>query len=167
MREVLDRVHVDETNRVARAAGVDPVRERRRLIKGARWLLLRNARHLQRKERARLQDRLAMNRRPWVVFLLKDALKALWRFTYRGAAHRGWRPWYGWAIRSRIPALIRFAQPRRQKRPGILAHGRYPLHTGVLGGINNKSKVIKRIASGFRNDASVFLEIRNAFPGLP
>lgn len=35
-REVIDRVRVDETNRVARAAGAGPVRDRRRVIKGAR-----------------------------------------------------------------------------------------------------------------------------------
>ena len=33
-------------------------------------------------------------------------------------------------------------------------------------GINNKIKVIKRIAYGFRDDAYFFLKIRAAFPGL-
>ena len=43
-REVIDRVRVDETNRIARAAGPnDPAtRARRRVIKGTRWLLLKN-----------------------------------------------------------------------------------------------------------------------------
>ena len=36
---------------------------------------------------------------------------------------------------------------------GILSHCRFPLHTGVLEGINNKIKVIKRVAYGFRDDA--------------
>jgi hypothetical protein len=34
-------------------------------------------------------------------------------------------------------------------------------------GINNKIKVIKRIAYGFRDDAYFFLKIRAAFPGKP
>ena len=43
-REVIDRVRVDETNRIARAAGPNDQRTRahRRVIKGTRWLLLRN-----------------------------------------------------------------------------------------------------------------------------
>jgi len=50
---------------------------------------------------------------------------------------------------------------------GILSHGRYPLHTGILEGINTKIKVLKRIAYGFRDEAYVFLKIRAAFPGIP
>jgi transposase len=166
-REVIDRVRVDETNRVARAAGPGPTRARRRVIKGTRWLLLRNKRNLRPEERVRLHELLAANRRLWVVYVLKDALKQLWRYRYRGAAQRAWRQWYGWAIRSRIPALLTFARNLKAKLPGILAHCQYPLHTGVLEGINNKIKVIKRMAYGFRDDAYFFLKIRAAFPGNP
>ena len=49
--------------------------------------------------------------------------------------------------------------------PGIIAHCRWPLHTSVLEGVNNKIKVIKRMAFGFRDDAYFFLKIRAAFPG--
>jgi len=47
----------------------------------------------------------------------------------------------------------------------ILAHCRWPLHTSLLEGINNKIKVIKRMAYGFRDDQYFFLKIRAAFPG--
>jgi transposase len=164
-REVIDRVRVDETNRVARAAGPGATRERRRVIKGARWLLLRNKGTLKPEERIRLKELLAANRRLWVVYVLKDALKALWDYRYAGAAHRAWQHWYGWAVRSRIPALVAFATKLKPRLAGILAHCRYPLHTGVLEGINNKIKVLKRMAYGFRNDAYFFLKIRAAFPG--
>ena len=43
--------------------------------------------------------------------------------------------------------------------------GPYPLHTGTLEG-NTKIKVMKRMAYGFRDDASSFLKIRAAFPGV-
>ena len=36
-----------------------------------------------------------------------------------------------------------------------------------LEGINNKIKVIKRMAYGFRDDEYFFLKIRAAFPGNP
>lgn len=48
-----------------------------------------------------------------------------------------------------------------------LLHCRYPLHTGLLEGINNKIKVLKRMAYGFRDDAYFFLKSRAAFPGIP
>jgi transposase len=167
-REVIDRVRVDQTNRVARAAGPGRTRALRRVIKGTRWLLLRNRANVTRpQDRVRLREVLAANRPLWVVYVLKDALKHLWRYRYRGAAHRAWTEWYGWAIRSRIAALVAFARRLKAKLPGILAHCQYPLHTGVLEGINNKIKVIKRMAYGFRDDAYFFLKIRAAFPGIP
>lgn len=168
-REVVDRVRVDETNRIARAAGPNAlaIRARRRVIKGTRWVLLRNKANLTRPERVRLKEVLAANRHLWVVYVLKDALKELWRYKYVGAALHAWDEWYGWATRSRIPALVTFARNLRPKLPGILAHCHYPLHTGILEGINNKIKVLKRMAYGYRNDAYFFLKIRAAFPGIP
>lgn len=47
----------------------------------------------------------------------------------------------------------------------ILAHCRWPLGTNLVEGINNKIKVIKRVAYGYRDDAYFFLKIRAAFPG--
>lgn len=167
-REVIDRVRVDATNRIARASGrADQTRDRRRVIKGARWLLLRNKEHLPYKDRIRLKELLALNRHLWVVYVLKDGLKDIWHYKYTAVARRAWDAWYGWAIRSRIPALVAFARKLKVKLPGILAHCRFPLHTGVLEGMNNKIKVLKRMAYGFRNDAYFFLKIRGAFPGNP
>jgi transposase len=169
-REVLDRVRVDQTNRLARAGRAADRRTRalRRVIKGTRWLLLRNRQNVTAPgDRVRLREVLAANRPLWVVYVLKDALKQLWRYRYRAAAQRAWRQWYGWAVRSRIPALVAFARRLKAKLPGILAHCQYPLHTGVLEGMNNKIKVLKRMAYGFRDDAYFFLKIRAAFPGIP
>jgi transposase len=169
-REVVDRVRVDETNRLARAGRPRDRRTvaMRRVIKGTRWLLLRNRENVTAaRDRVRLRDVLAANRRLWVVYVLKDALKRLWRYRYQGAAQRAWHEWYGWAVRSRIPALVAFARRLKVKLAGILAHCQYPLHTGVLEGMNNKIKVIKRMAYGFRDDAYFFLKIRAAFPGNP
>jgi Transposase len=57
------------------------------------------------------------------------------------------------ALRSCIEPLRRFARRSRPYASGILAHCRYPLGTNLIEGINNKIKVIKRMARGFRDDA--------------
>jgi len=168
-REVIDRVRIDETNRIARAGRPtdERTRARRRVIKGTRWLLLRNKENLPAADRVRLKELLALNRHLYVVYVLKDGLKDIWRYRYTAVAQRAWDTWYGWAIRSRISALVTFARNLKAKLPGILAHCRYPLNTGVLEGMNNKIKVLKRSAYGFRNDEYFFLKIRAAFPGIP
>lgn len=169
-REVIDRVRVDETNRIARAAGKNhmAIRARRRVIKGTRWLLLKNREHVTApSDRVRLRELLRANRSLFIVYVLKDDLKQLWRFRYPGAARRFWRDWYRRARQSRIPALVTFAEHLAVRIEGVISHCRYPLHTGILEGINNKIKVMKRMAYGYRDDAYFFLKIRAAFPGFP
>ncbi|MAD72137.1 MAG: ISL3 family transposase, partial [Alcanivorax sp.] len=43
----------------------------------------------------------------------------------------------------------------------------YRLNTSVLEGMNNRIKVIKRMAYGYRDSDCFFLKIKAAFPGNP
>lgn len=142
-------------------------RGERKVIKGSRWLLLRNSVNLRRKDRVRLRELLTANRRLATVYMLKDDLKSLWDYRYPNGAMPFFREWYARAIRSRIEPLKRFARQIREKIDGILAHCKYPLHTSLLEGMNNKIKVIKRMAYGYRDEDYFFLKIRAAFPGIP
>jgi transposase len=160
-REVIDRVRVDEANRLR---SDKPARQ---VVKGARWLLLRNAENISSDERIRLKELLAANRALMLVYVLKDDLKHLWNYRYEGAARRFWDQWYRRARCSRIEPLKKFALNLKEKLHGVLAHCRWPLHTSLLEGINNKIKVLKRMAYGFRDQEYFFLKIRQAFPGIP
>jgi len=95
--------------------------------------------------------------------LLKDDLKQLLRFRYPAAA--SWRQWFRRALASRLPPLVALAKHLAVPIDGVINHCRYPLHTGLLEGINNKIKVLKGMAYGFRDEAHFFLKIRAAFPG--
>jgi transposase len=160
-REVIDRVRVDEANRLRHD------RPARHLVKGSRWLLLRNRENVTRPDdQVRLSELLAANRALLTVYLLKDHLKTLWHYRHAGYAQRCWNAWYRRAMHSRIEPLKAFARRLKPYLPGILAHCRWPLGTNLIEGINNKIKVIKRMAYGFRDDAYFFLKIRAAFPGI-
>lgn len=159
-REVIDRVRVDRANEL------HTDRPQRKLVKGARWILLKNRDSLRPGEEVSLEELLAANRSLFVVYVLRDALKDLWSYRHPGYAVRAWRSWYRKALRSGIEPLRRFARALRHYLPGILAHCRWPLGTNLIEGINNKIKVIKRMAYGFRDEAYFFLKIRAAFPGV-
>jgi len=159
-REVIDRVRVDCAN------ALRSDKPARRVVKGARWLLLKNRDNLAPQQDIQLKELLAANRSLFVVHVLRDALKDLWSYRHAGYAERAWRSWYAKARRSRIEPLKRFAANLKPYLPGILAHCRFPLGTNLIEGINNKIKVIKRMAYGFRDDAYFFLKIRAAFPGV-
>ncbi len=159
-REVIDRVRVDEANRLKEDI------TKREVVKGSKWLLLRNRDNLKTTDRIRLKDLLDANKHLAITYILKDDLARLWDFVYEGAARRFWNEWYNRAIHSRIEPLRKFANALNQKIHGVLAHCHYPLNTSVIEGINNKIKVIKRMAYGFRDDEYFFLRIKDAFPGI-
>lgn len=159
-REVIDRVRVDEANRLRHD------KPARQVVKRARWLLLRNRENLPRPEDAvQLDELLAANQALMTVYVLKDDLKQLWRYRHSDNARTFWEGWLQRAMESGIEPLMRFARNLQPYVRGILAHCRYPLHTSLLEGINNRIKVIKRMAYGFRDQEYFFLKIRAAFPG--
>lgn len=160
--DVIDRVRVDEANRL-RAD-----KRARKVIKTARWLLLRNPASLKRPEdRVRLQELLEANQTLMTVYILKDELKQLWRQPSPERARQAWQDWFAKATASGIAPLARFARKLEPYLNGIVSSARWKLNTSVLEGINNRIKVIKRMAYGFRDDAYFFLKIRAAFPGNP
>ena len=59
--------------------------------------------------------------------------------------------WRRRALASRLAPLRAFVRRLTPYLKGIISHCRYPLHTSVLEGINNKIKVLKRIAFGYRS----------------
>jgi transposase len=156
---MVDRIRVDQAN----ALREDPAQ--RKVIKGSRWLLLRNAENLQEDQAVRLQDLLKANEPLALVYVLKDALKDVWYAPSIKEGWRRWRAWYKQALESGLEPLRRFARNLRKYVRGILASARYPMHSSVLEGVNNRIKVIKRMAYGFRDADYFFLKIKAAFPG--
>ena len=158
-REVIDRTRVDSANQLRHD------KPARKIVKSSRWLLLRNRSNLERDDKIRLRDLLTANKALMTVYVLKDDLKHLWSYRREAWARAAWRSWRRRALRSGIPALKRFAKNLSRRIDGVLAHCRHPIHTSLLEGMNNKIKVIKRMAYGYRDDAYFFLRIRAAFPG--
>lgn len=158
-REVIDRVRVDQAN----ALRDQPVA--RKVIKRSRWLLLRNRDHLDAAQDIRLTELLAANVPLATVYLLKTALKEIWFAPSVLHGARRWRNWYRMTIDSGLAPAIQFAKRLKKYLRGILASARFPMNTSILEGVNNRIKVIKRMAYGFRDSAYFFLKIKDAFPG--
>ena len=159
-REVVSRVRVDAANQLRHD------KPARRVIKRSHWLLLRNRANLAEHEQVRLSEVLEANQSLMTAYVMKEQLKALWNVPTAWAWRRAWKQWLRHARESAIPALMHFANCLRPYWRGILSRVRWPMHTGLVEGINNRIKVIKRIAYGYRDDAYFFLKIRAAFPGV-
>ncbi|NHO68578.1 ISL3 family transposase [Aestuariicella hydrocarbonica] len=158
-REVIDRVRVDQANQLRHD------KPARKVVKRSRWLLLRNKANLKDNQALELEELLQANQPLMTVYLLKDQLKELWYAPSEEEARQRWKDWFSLALSSGLAPLQQFARRLKGYLEGIVASARYRLNTSVLEGMNNKIKVIKRMAYGYRDNDYFFLKIKAAFPG--
>ena len=155
--EVIDEVRREE---VRKARG--PMKK---VVKGSRYLLLKNRCNLRAPQRVHLRELLAVNERLSAVYQLKDQLKMLYRYRYRAWAKRAIDQWCEMAAEIDHHAMHRFIGRLRFFEHGILNHCNYPIGTSPLEGVNNKIKVIKRKAYGFHDPHYFALKVKQALPG--
>lgn len=133
----------------------------RKLLKGTRWLLLKNRENLdsEKQEQKRLEEALMVNRPLAIAYYLKEELALLWQQESPEQAQKVLGSWVAKAFASGIRRLRKFANMLLAHRSGILAWYDYPISTGPLEGINNKIKTMKRQAYGFRDNEFFVLKL--------
>lgn len=131
------------------------------VLKGTRWLLLKNPENLNqdRKEAERLEEALRLNKPLAIAYYLKEDLRQLWEQPSKAAAAAFLEDWIARAETAGIPFLLRFSKTLALHRRGLLAYYDYPISTGPLEGTNNKIKTMKRQAYGFRDQEFFKLKI--------
>src|SRR5215831_2780320 len=125
----------------------------RKILKGTRWLLLKNPENLDplRNENQRLEDALKLNTPLTIAYYLKEDLRPIWQQTNKATARKVLEDWIRRADASGVRMLQQFARTVDEHRAGILAFYDYRISTGPLEGVNNKIKTLKRQAYGFRD----------------
>lgn len=135
--------------------------QQRPLLKGTRWLLLKNPENLDpaRNEQQRLQEALQINAPLATAYYLKEDLRQIWDQPDKATARRVLQDWLRRARASGIPMLIQFAATLEEHQHGILNYYNYPISTGPLEGTNTKIQLLKRQAYGFRDHEFFKLKI--------
>jgi transposase len=125
----------------------------RQVLKGTRWLLLKNPENLNQKHREheRLSTALELNQPLALAYYMKEDLRQIWMQPDKTTAAAVLQDWVERARASGISMLIKFSKTLALYRRGILAYYDYPISTGPLEGTNNKIKTMKRQAYGFRD----------------
>lgn len=135
------------------------------ILKGSKYLFLKNCGRLRYEQRVKRDDILAMNAPLNTVYWLKDLLAHLWSYQRVGSARATLAQWCDVARQDGHPALSRFARTLERYQEGILNHCKHPMHTSRLEGVNNRIKVITRSAYGFDDPDYFALKVKQAFPG--
>ena len=155
---VFDHFHVikmfnDKLSNFRRALYHKLTEEHRDVLKGTRWLLLKNPENLDpnKNEQERLQEALDLNQPLSTVYYMKEDLRQIWNQSSKSEAEACLDDWIARARASGIQMLLRFANTLASHKSGILAYYDYPISTGPLEGTNNKIKTLQRQAYGFRD----------------
>jgi transposase len=153
---------IDEVRREEVRKAVGPMK---RVVKGSRYLLLKNRQNLHPDQRDRLDELLKLNENLNRVYVLKDQLKVIYQYKRRRAAKAALDDWCAMAARVDNRWMRQFVKTLRRYEYGILNHCDFPIGTSRLEGMNNKIKLIKRKAYGYHDPVYFGLKIKQAFPG--
>lgn len=127
--------------------------EKRSLIKGARWLLLRKDRDIfDDEKKMRLENILQTNTPLFHAYYLKEDLDQIWMQRSKQEAEKQLFYWCQRAKETQLTPFIKVANTLMARRSGILAWYDAPVTNAMLEGINNKIKVMKRRAYGYRDE---------------
>jgi transposase len=158
VKVIHDRYHlVANMNAVLDEVRRDEYREKqgpeRAVIKGSRYLLLSGWEKVASDEtkRTRLEALLALNETLHKAHLLKEDLRLFWEQDSRGQAEAFISTWLKEARSASNAHLSAMADTVETHLEAILNYYDHPITTGPLEGINNKIKVLKRVAYGFRD----------------
>jgi transposase len=135
--------------------------QEQKLIKGIRWLLLKNSESLDPKKREpqRLKRALDLNEPLAIVYYMKEDLRQLWMQGSKFQAQLFLEDWLDMARSSGIRMLEKFANTLEAHQEEILNYYDYRISTGRLEGTNTKIKAMSRQAYGFRDHEFLKLKI--------
>lgn len=145
----LNKTLDDIRRKEAAAASV----EQKNIYKGVRYLLLTGEEKIESDSAAqhRLNRLLELNKTLSTAYVMKEELRRLFECRSPAEAESYLEGWITKAQASMIAQLIKFANKLWVHRTGIFNYFRHRITTGKVEGINNKIKVLKRQAYGFRD----------------
>lgn len=161
---IYDRFHVmkhlnDAVDKIRRRVQREMTPVDRRVIKNKRYLILKAAENLRKKDRVSLQELLDANREIATAYVLKEEFREWFRCRTPASARRYLRDWIGKVRESRIPELQEFLALLKRRRRGIRNYFRYHVTNGMSEGFNNVVKTIKKTAYGFHDSRYFRLKI--------
>lgn len=161
---VHDRFHIakhlnEAVDRVRRSEHKELRAEGDFSLKGTKHLLMYHPDHLNDEQREwieALKDAELKTARAWAI---REHFRWFWNYTYAGNASKFFDRWHAWAIRCRLPPIVRVGQMLKRHLPRILTWFRHPISNGPAEGFNSVIQSLKSAARGFRNFANYRIRI--------
>ncbi len=136
--------------------------EGKALLKGSRYLLLKNKGNLKESGKDKLENILEYNKQLNVVYTLKEQLQAIWDNVTVPSFLSALNQWCDMARETDIPELTIFANTLERHTTGLISYCLYPINTGPIEAHNITINLVKRKARGFHDNEYFKLKIFQA-----
>jgi transposase len=169
---IYDRFHIvklllDAVDTVRRSECANLEGDERKALKDTRFALLRNPKHLKRKDRLAIARVEATNRRLTRAYELRVDFEQFWGITDEDEGREFLMNWTRSALLSRQQPLRKFATTIRGHIDGVLGFIRWcGITSGQAEGMNNKIKLLIHRAFGFKSAAAVMAMITLCCSGI-
>jgi len=164
--DALDEIRREVWNQARRAGHKQAAKE----LKGARFVLWKNAHRLTERQRIKLAQIQQTNKPLYRAYLISQQLREIYRVTYEEAVEL-LDAWLAWARRCRLAPFVKLAKTITKQRPGIEAAIRHGLSNARIEQVNTQLRLITRRAYGFRTPealiALAMLTLGGLCPPLP
>ena len=134
----------------------------RAAMRGKRWLLLTRWHNLPGPKRTQLKAALALNRRLFKAYYLKEQIERLWGYSYEGAAVRFLDEWVRSLRWQRLPAFQKLALTLLTHHEGLLAYCKHKVPFGVVEAINGNLRALIRRGRGYRDHEYLILKAQRS-----
>jgi transposase len=149
---VFDHFHVSAViNKALDEIRKSEQKNNKNIIKGKRFLLLRNYSDLDPEERLNLDTLFNINEKLFKAHAFKEQFRMFWEQSNEQEAARFFLIWYAEVYKSGIKPLIKAANTLLRYGNGLINYFKHRISNGKIEGINNKIKTMKRQAYGFRD----------------
>lgn len=162
VRHLMDAVDTVRKEEARELNSEDP-----ELLKKTRYLWLKNPWNLTDLQKVRLRDLEKLNLKINRAYLLKEAFRRFWDYTYPAWAKKYLDRWFWWATHSRLEPLRNFAWMIRRHQEDILSYIQVPIDNGSVEALNNKAKAISHRAFGYRTAYTFKLALYHGLGKLP
>ncbi len=137
------------------------------ILSKTRYIFLKNPENLTDKQRLRLSDLEKLNLKINRAYVLKEAFRCFWDYTYRANAKKYLDKWFWWATHSRIEQMRDFAWMIKNHEEQILNYFKVPITNAAVEGMNRKAKVVSQRAYGYRTVGTFQLALYHVLGDLP
>ncbi len=161
---VHDKFHVSKHLNEA----VDKVRRREQKVlknqdddrlTGTRLLWLYNEENLREDAALRFEPLKEMELKTARAWAIKEQFRWFWRYFHKGYARQFFNKWYAWAVRSRLPPIVKKAKMLKRHLDNLLTYVHHKITNAMAEGFNSKIQNLKTNARGFRSFESYRIRI--------